>query len=289
MFKQLIGAVGIVAAAMTAASAADLRMPVKAPPAAVAVYNWTGFYIGGNIGYSWGNASTDGTVSGSQNVSTFRTAGQNLTSSTTTAIGPLGFDIGRANVNGVIGGGQIGYNWQLSSWVLGLEADIQGSGERGSSTGCSAAGCPAGSAFLSIDQRLQWFGTVRGRVGILPTERVLLYATGGLAYGQLDTTFTAGLNGTGNAAAVGSSSTRAGWTVGAGVEAAIDPHWSIKLEYLYVDLGRFGNGGASGSFATNQLNTPSTGFNTVTTTNFNGAISTRFTDQLLRAGVNYHF
>src|SRR5438309_5473496 len=103
--------------AIPTASAADLaaRPYTKAPPAVVEVWNWTGFYIGGNVGYSWGSASNTATIS---NLAT----GAALFTATN-----------RNDVNGVIGGGQIGYNWQVTNWVLGLEADIQGSDENGSS------------------------------------------------------------------------------------------------------------------------------------------------------------
>jgi outer membrane immunogenic protein len=269
------------------AQAAD--MPLKAPPPVAAVYNWTGFYIGGNVGYSWGDARTDGALTATQNVSIFRTAGPDLISSVNTAIGPLPYNLGRTNVDGIIGGGQAGYNWQVDrSWVLGIEADFQGSDEHGTNTIC-AAGCAVGAAFLSVENRLNWFGTLRGRVGWLPTDRVMLYATGGLAYGHLETTFTAGLVGVGNALAATSSSTRAGWTVGGGAEGAIDRNWTVRLEYLYMDLGRFANGSSSATFVTNALNTPLVGLNTVTTTTIANSVSTRFTDHILRAGVNYRF
>ena len=289
--KRLLIAAGISGTSAAGfAAAADMRMPVKAPPPAVAVYNWTGFYIGGNAGYSWGEASTDGSLTGTQNVSVFRTAGPDLLSSVTTVVGPIGYNVGRTNVDGFVGGGQLGYNWQVDrSWVLGIEADFQGSTAQGSATGCSVATCAAGSAFLTVEQKLEWFGTLRGRVGWLVTDRVMLYGTGGLAYGHLKTNFAAGINGIGTAASIGSSSTQVGWTAGAGVEGAIDRNWTVKLEYLYVDLGDFGNGSSSATFVTNQLNTPLVAQNTVTTTTFTNTLATRFTDHILRAGINYRF
>jgi outer membrane immunogenic protein len=288
--KRLLIAAGIFATSAGFAAAADMRMPVKAPPSAVAVYNWTGFYIGANAGYGWGDANTDGALTGTQNVSVFRTAGPDLMSSVTTIVGPLGYNVGRMDVDGFIGGGQVGYNWQVDrSWVLGIEADFQGSAQKGSATGCSIATCAVGSAFLTVEQKLEWFGTLRGRVGWLVTDRVMLYGTGGLAYGHLKTNFAAGINGIGAAAAAGSSSTQVGWTAGAGVEGAIDRNWTVKLEYLYVDLGNFGNGSSSATFVTNQLNTPLLGQNTVTTTTFTNTLATKFTDHILRAGINYRF
>jgi outer membrane immunogenic protein len=143
------------------------------------------------------------------------------------------------------------------------------------------AGCPAGSAAFTANYKLDWFGTVRGRVGYLPTDRVLLYATGGLAYGHLGSD-APGLG-------LGWGSTRAGWTVGAGAEAAIDRNWSVKLEYLYMDLGNVGGANASATGVTNAPNTPTPGFNTVTTTALTSAFSTRFTDNIVRVGLNYRF
>jgi outer membrane immunogenic protein len=114
-----------------------------------------------------------------------------------------------------------------------------------------------------------------------PSDRVLLYATGGLAYGHLSA----------DAPLIPLSwgSTRAGWTVGAGAEVALDPHWSVKIEYLYMDLGDIGSSGATATTTVNQLNTPRLDFNTVTTTTLTSAFNTRFTDNILRVGVNYRF
>jgi outer membrane immunogenic protein len=282
MKRIVIGIAGVASLLTTSAFAADLapRMYTKAPPPVAVVYDWTGFYIGGNVGYSWARERTDGNVTGTQNVSVFRTAGPTLVSSVTTPLGALPL-IGRADVNGVIGGGQAGYNWQRGTWLFGLEADFQGSDERGRGDVCTVAGCPLGSAIFTANTKLDWFGTARGRVGFLPAERVLLYATGGLAYGH----FAADAP----LLPLSWGSTRAGWTVGAGVEAAIDRNWSVKLEYLYMDLGNVGGGSAAATTVVNAPNTPSTGFNTVTTTTLTSAFNTRFTDNILRVGVNYRF
>lgn len=266
----------------TSASAADLPVYTKAPPVAV-VYDWTGFYIGTNLGYSWGRGTTDGNVTGTQNVSVFRTAGPTLISSTTTALAALPLT-GRADVNGFIGGGQLGYNWQREKWVFGLEGDIQFSNERGSGDVCTVAGCPAGSTVFTRDYKLDWFGTARGRVGFLPAERILIYATGGLAYGGFSgSSWTLPMN-------IGTwSQTRAGWTVGAGAEAALGSNWSVKFEYLYMDLGSVGGSSANTSAATNLANTPNQGLNTTTTTNLAYVFNTKFTDNIVRVGLNYKF
>ena len=182
MKKLLLTATALIGfAAINAASAADLAL--KAPPPAP-VYSWTGFYIGANVGYSWGKAKS---VLLRPQLWCFQ--GRHAV--------PSSFNPLSQKLDGVIGGGQVGYNWQVDpSWVLGLEADIQGSGERGSAgfsdpygvgidcdIVCSNVG---GTMKVAID----WFGTVRGRVGFLVTPTTLLYGTGGLAFGGINASGT---------------------------------------------------------------------------------------------------
>ena len=130
---------------------------------------------------------------------------------------------GPLSPSGGFGGGQIGYNWQglfgLTPWVIGVEADIQGAGIS-DNTGYGAA---------YVENSLNYFGTVRGRLGyaIGPT---LIYATGGFAYGEVESKGSvAGLS-------YDVAETQTGYTVGGGVEYKFNPSWSIKGEYLYVDL-----------------------------------------------------
>jgi outer membrane immunogenic protein len=281
---KFIAAILVASFGATSALAADLpaRTYTKAPIFVDPGYNWSGFYIGGNAGYSWGRASTDGNLTGTQSVSEFVAFSGALRPGfpvvTPLATTPL---TGRANANGFIGGGQAGYNWQFNkTWVFGLEADIQGSDESGSADVCLVAGCATGTGLFTANYKLDWFGTARGRVGFLPTDRVLLYATGGLAYG--------GVSATAPLIPLSWGSTRAGWTVGAGAEVAIDQHWSVKLEYLYMDLGDVGSGSTATTNVVTQLGTP-VRFNTVTTTTLTSAFNTRFTDNILRVGVNYRF
>ena len=197
----------IVVAAATAAgtaAAADLPRnlaPYYYPPPAI--YNWTGFYAGLNLGYQWGAVSN---FSG--------------------------------NPSGIAGGGQIGYNWQVGQFVFGAETDIQASA--------------ADDTFAPWKFSNPWFGTLRGRAGYA-MNNILLYATAGLAYGNL----------TANLAGLGESKTLVGWTGGLGMEVDFTPNWTAKVEYLYMDLG-------SRSFS-------------VTGTD-NGLQSS-----YLRFGVNYHF
>jgi len=277
-FKAIVIAAFTTMVAIPSASAADLAArPYTKAPVMVEVYNWTGFYIGGNAGYSWGRSSTD--------VSYFNTA------TGAPIVPPAGSILGSSfDMNGGIAGGQLGYNWQTSNWVWGLEADLQWSGERGSSAyRCAATGvggvCFPGLTFLpagatgtnvALDQSLEWFGTVRGRAGLLATPQVLLYGTGGLAYGSIKTSAAlSGFNPNGTAvASFGSNTeTRVGWTVGAGVEGMITRNWTAKLEYLYMDLGRHN----AGTFTLAPASTIAAN------------VSSSFRDQILRVGFNYKF
>jgi outer membrane immunogenic protein len=266
--------IGITAAASllaTCAFAADLpaRAPVytKAPVYVEPVFDWTGFYVGGNLGYSWGRSSDTSALT--------NTAGTFLFGATD-----------RTDLNGIVGGGQIGYNWQMQNWLFGLEADIQGTDEKGTHnylcpTGTCTPNVPGFLALsilgpavpVALSQKIDWFGTVRGRVGVLAAPRVLLYATGGLAYGEVNSSETIGLAAP---QSFSQSITNVGWTVGVGVEGVIAGNWTAKLEYLYVDLGT-----VSGSFATTQN---ALGGGTIIS-----SYSSRVTDNVLRAGINYKF
>jgi outer membrane immunogenic protein len=294
MKRLFVGITGIASLLATGAFAADLapRPYTKAPVIVDPGYDWTGFYAGVNIGYSWGRSAS--TLSFVDTVS-----GAILNSNA------VKFDL-----NGVIGGGQIGYNWQKSNWVFGLEADIQGSGQKGNGNAVCPGGvltpraavtstCAPGhigdttpfdvAAFPVTDnssQKLEWFGTVRGRVGPTITPTILAYVTGGLAYGQVSTTSTVsstnifGANGTNTFTLVpvtgsfSNSSTRVGWTVGGGIEGVVSGNWTARIEYLYIDLGT-----VSGSFVT-PIVAPSGAFVT-------SRYSSHITDNILRVGVNY--
>ena len=269
MKKLLTAVTALVAfAAFAPAHAADLTPPpvFKAPPPAP-WYDWTGFYIGANGGYSWGNSSTSYT-------GTSAITGLPITPFSTSQ-----------SIDGWLGGGQIGYNWQFNhNWVLGLEADIQGTGQQGTAALPSVAGTFGTIAVFpftttgTLGQSLPWFGTARVRLGVEPADRWLVYATGGLAYGEVDSTATISNTST-NANLVTTTTTASssvnnfqiGWTIGGGVEWAFANRWSAKLEYLYMDLGTFTNTftgiGAYSSLTANS----------------------HFTDNIFRVGINYNF
>jgi outer membrane immunogenic protein len=246
---------GLVAAcSFGAATAADLpaSMFTKAAPAPLRP-SWTGFYGGVNIGGSSGHqrSSLDDALTDARILSN-----------------PLG-------LNGVIGGAQIGYNWQAPNrpWVFGVEADFQGSGQKADGSfavgGITAPGIGAlpGDS-IAYQDTLDWFGTLRGRLGWAMGERgnVLPYITGGLAYGQ----GTISGNGTVGAMPVAFNDTKTyvGWTLGGGLEWAFWNSWSAKVEYLYADFGRG---------------------RVIPLTPMLNLNAGRMTDHIGRVGVNYHW
>jgi outer membrane immunogenic protein len=164
---------------------------------------------------------------------------------------PVPQNIGRSS--GVVGGIQAGYNFQINPmWVIGVEADFNGADVRGGATLPQVGGNPTAQSVLVTTQRLDWFGTVRGRLGITPIDKLLIYGTGGLAVGEQKATVSATgtmiTNIVADASAVfclggpciaGSGSrTSTGWAAGGGFEYALWSNMSIKAEYLYMELGR---------------------------------------------------
>lgn len=218
-----------------AAVAADLPSRKFAAPAPVApAFTWTGFYIGANAGYAWNESRTRYSylLADPADLPEFN------------ALGLVPQSLGR-NSDGFVGGGQIGYNYQMGQFVLGLEADLQYLDARQQSALVVVASDGAGSTgtFTTVARsRVDWLGTVRARAGFA-IDRTLIYATGGLAYGR--TTDRSSLNVSvvdidGSLSGVwagGKTDTRAGWTIGGGIEYAITQNLTVKGEYLYYDLG----------------------------------------------------
>jgi outer membrane immunogenic protein len=208
------------AAGVGSASAADL--PRKAPmaaPVVAPVYNWTGFYIGVHAGYAWTDSDSGVAFPGA--LAAFGVP-----------FDAFGFS---HDSDGFLFGGQIGFNYQVANWVFGVEADLSWTDISGGfgPVPLTTGGVPlAGTAFSSAYD-MEWFGTLRGRLGFA-ANNLLLYVTGGLAWGDIDvaTATTAG----GVTWAGGGGGTEVGWTIGAGVEWGFAPNWSLKLEYLYYDL-----------------------------------------------------
>jgi outer membrane immunogenic protein len=252
-------------ALMRPSLAADMWAPAyKAPPLpAPPVWSWTGFYIGANAGWigSSGNTiSNTGTDTGTGGLGSALAAGL------------IPGSIGLSDT-GFIGGGQIGYNWQVGpSWVLGVEADFDGTSAKSSTAAAFPAAFPGDSTVYN--RELDTLGTVRGRLGFLSSPGLLWYATGGLAYGETKigsafTCATCSPSGTTNQ----SSNTAVGWTLGGGVEWKFAPAWSVKAEYLYVDLG-------------SQSNTISYNYGT-SVSSLTSNLNER--DNIVRLGINYMF
>ncbi|MGD9920495.1 MAG: outer membrane protein [Pseudorhodoplanes sp.] len=180
------------------ASAADIARPVyKAPPPVVAMYNWTGFYAGGNIGWGWSSGDGDIIINGA--AGTFSGSG-----------------------DGFFGGVQAGYNWQNGPWVVGIETDFQASAGNGSISGF------AGGNTLTASGDSPWFGTIRGRLGVAQ-DRALWYVTGGALYSKSE--YDGIVTGFGP---FSGSDTTWTWTVGGGLEWALFDRWTAKIEYLYA-------------------------------------------------------
>jgi outer membrane immunogenic protein len=249
---------GIALLSMLAAS------PSQAAGPPLPVWSWTGWYVGANVGYSWGRSDTDAVF--------------------TTALGSVA--VGNSfDMDGWIGGVQIGANWQHGNWVWGWEADIQASGQGGGTAfvcgpllcnNSTAVPAAATAVTAALAQDLEWFATLRLRGGVTITPTLLAYVTGGLAIGGVQTDGTlVGVTAGGavTASTFGSDSTAVGWTVGVGLEKHLSGHWTGKIEYLYIDFGDVSVNGAL------PLNAPPL------TAVFNSSI----TDHVLRVGVNHKF
>jgi outer membrane immunogenic protein len=196
MRRSVLAAVGgavLLWAGPAVAADYDPRPYTVASP--VSPFSWAGMYLGGNVGYQWGSVSNS-----------------------------------VAQPSGFAGGVQVGYNWQVSQFVLGLETDLQLSG--------------ANDTFAAWKFSNPWFGTLRGRLGY-SLNNILFYGTGGFAYGDL----RAELGG------FAQTQTLAGWTLGAGMEIGFTPNWSAKVEYLYTNLGssNFTLTGTSNGLQSNML------------------------------------
>jgi outer membrane immunogenic protein len=197
----LLASVGAIAIAGSA-FAADLRPPPVYPPPPP-IFTWSGLYMGGQVGYAWGNDPI--------NVTVFNAANENA--------------FFNPNPSGVIGGAHVGYNLQIAQWVVGLEGTVDGTSLEGTRTSVTG---------VTMNMRSEVQGSIRARLGIA-FNRWLIYGTGGAAFaGNTDGYI---FNGPPPLAET-DSKTRSGWTVGGGVEYAITNNWSLRAEYRYSDFGR---------------------------------------------------
>ena len=272
MKSYLFGSLALVAlVAGSPALAADLpaRMYSKVPaPMLSPAYNWSGFYVGVHAGYGFGDNDTVSTV-GQPPLGTLPPT--NILNVTGGARpGSVGLDR-----DGFVGGGQIGYNWQTGpNWVFGFETDISYTDFNTSRTVITSPLAGPGSLSNTFSSNMDYFGTVRGRLGY-SWDRTMVYATGGLAYARIEN--SAQFTGTaGQLQFVASSDrTKTGYTVGGGIEHAFSPNWSMKAEYLYYDLG-------SNTLAVNVI-PGSLGGGTGYDTRFD------HDGHIVRAGLNYKF
>lgn len=271
--------------------------PVKGPkPEPLPAMVWEGFYAGLNAGYAWDPLSETVTAGSlvQNGLDNFLAPGFDPPHGVASAASASGAS--RTNAGNFIGGGQIGYNSQFNKFVLGLEADLQGSNTRNRHDFLRGAasldffGAPdIAMTNVEHEKNVDWLGTVRGRAGYLFTPAFLGYATGGLAYGgvRADTFVSQNWGGAAlgplfqSAGAIGHySAVRLGWTIGGGVEWMFAPNTSLKAEYLYYDLG-------GATYASSPLTT----FDTLS--GFSNTVipftRVKFRGDLARVGLNYHF
>jgi outer membrane immunogenic protein len=284
------------------ATAADLAPAYKAP---APVCNWCGFYFGLNAGGTWSDNDSVNVTSGAPQ--DFFDTGDSYAAAS--AAGASGSVPGQGGAR-FIGGGQIGYNWLISSaWLGGIETDLQGVVGNGSGNGAVntnvgpidfLATPDSVATTIRTTKQLDYFGTLRGRFGYLFGPTFLAYGTGGLAYGGVKASTSIGQSNNdcvnvitpgdciqSSTSAQGAiSQTRVGWTAGAGLEWLFATRWSAKVEYLYYDLGSvtFANTplvtGPGGVVIAPPLGGPAIA-NSTTTADFRGNI--------VRVGVNYHW
>jgi outer membrane immunogenic protein len=213
---KLLLRLSLAATALTALSTvtfgADYEPP---PPPEIRPSIWTGFYIGGNFGYAFG--------------------GNDEVSVTSDVEGTVD-DLDEIELQGIFGGGQIGYNAQWEALVIGAVADIEAADINDDFTHNFVI--EGNDDQVRAEANIDVWGTLRARLG-MAFDSVLIYGTGGLAWASVDYDLRANNFTTGGSGKIDSSETRVGWTVGGGVEWAIDDNWSFGAEYLYVDLGDY--------------------------------------------------
>jgi opacity protein-like surface antigen len=268
------------------AHAADLPS-TKAPLSAPSAFTWTGLYVGGDFGYTWSPSKLINATSVNIFDQTLLGWGP---ASALSASGLVGSDL-----DGFLSGGGIGYNWQFADhWVAGLEADLEGGGVRGGGGLGNFVPNPNFPGLFAVtgaklNRNLEYFGTARGRFGYAVMPNLLLYATGGLAFGGANESASFGQNLApsllaGDTAKGNVFENRVGWTAGAGVEYALTPNLSAKLEYLYYDLGSITLTNANVSPV--ALQGLLFGFQRVADAT---KVSTKFDGHAVRVGLNYRF
>lgn len=253
--KLLLASAAAVALSGTAALAADL--PSRAPPPAYIppppIFSWTGIYVGGQVGYAWG--------AGNFNHTFFDPFTGTLVS------GTLG-----SNPNGVIGGAHVGYQYQINQWVLGIEGSVDGTSLSNTAAGVFPNLFGGSTVTASSSADIQ--GSIRGKLGIA-WDRLLIYATGGVAFGGFNTDFTLSAPNVFPPifATASRSNTRVGWTVGGGLQYAVTNNWWVFAEYRFSDFGSLRNDGLAAALPAGAL--------------FNG--SRRLQQNQVQVGFSYKF
>jgi outer membrane immunogenic protein len=254
---------------INSADAADMLAKAPVDKSAAPIFNWSGWYVGGNVGYGFGSSDIDNT-------------GLDFFGTSIINNGLVPASLG-VRPKGFVGGLQLGWNQQAGNIVYGVEADFSYAhiGDSASQTLSVSIPPPGITIVPSGEQKLDWFGTLRGRLGVAAQDRSLIYATGGLAYGR--GTLSASAINTTNPLGCGSivvfcmagsaAQWKVGWTIGGGWEYAFAQNWSAKLEYLYYDLGHINE--------TNSLLNGSSGVTIQSSAHLNGNIA--------RVGLNYLF
>jgi outer membrane immunogenic protein len=242
------GAVGLAGSPATAEgpSAITAESPIAPPPGPAAgppiapappvpvFTTWTGIYVGGQIGYAWSSGNLD-----FAGVDPFSAAG--ISSSLS------------SSAQGIIGGAHVGYNFQINQLVVGLEGNVDGT----SISNTVNASFPGvfGGTIVAAQTSSDIQGSIRARLG-LALDRVLLYATGGVAFGGFSTSYSftgnnnalAALNGGNSFSGQNAfSTTKTGWTAGGGIDYAVTDNWSIFAEYRYTQFGTVSNPGIAGT------------------------------------------
>lgn len=274
-------AIGIAIAALMAPPVWAADMAVKAPPPLPPpTFNWSGCYVGGNVGYAWSQLKSS--YFGDPNpADAIQGVGSVL---------PPSYDMSSASG---VGGAQAGCNWQNASpWVLGLEGDIDAVNLRksasiltpvapgGTAVNTATFALPPNAVFAQEEISQHWISTVRGRVGYTLTDRLYVFGTAGLAIGNVSTngSVTIGVPGTVAVWSGSTSTTKAGGAFGGGAEYAVTNHWSVKAEYIYFDLGSVSHPLTLGL---DQFRLPS--YSTL------GNTRTPFNGNIVRTGLNYKF
>ncbi len=256
------------AAALLLASMAPAMAQAPAPMMMGTAWDaWQGFYAGVNVGAGWGSASGSLTP----NVCLL-TAGCG-------AVGPVTLS-SHINYSGPLGGVQGGYNWHFApSWLLGVETDFDGAGVTAHSSSQSATfPAPVGTVTYNVSGGQDYLGTVRGRLGWIATPDLLFYGTGGFAYGEVHTSAAASVAAPALSFVGTTSGVKTGWAAGGGIEYAFAPQWSLRGEYLHVDLG-------SSSITAHLVGTAPAGI----TPGVGYTTSINTSEDIIRVGVNYHF